>query len=86
MPEQVTFTLCPDLASTEIHFNDPDLGTRLRAAYFRKRGVDPDNLPKRISPEVFARVIRRFRAIQIGDLMREMFSIRRLDGFKLRTN
>ena len=72
------------LNNVEINWSDPSLGTRLRAAYFKKRGLDPRALRKHISPEVIAREMRRFRTRQIGDLMRNLFEAGRLDQYRLR--
>ena len=83
MPEQVKVTLDANLASTEIHCNDPGRGYRLRRAYWAKHDGEPKQR-KRVSPEVRARVMRKFRAIQVGDLMRNLFEAGRLDGFRLR--
>lgn len=40
----------PSLADVEIHRNDPGRGRRLRAAYFRAKGIDPQcRARKRVS-------------------------------------
>ena len=84
LPEQEKFTPEALIASTPIHWNDPGRGRRLRAAYFRKRGADPNNLTKRISAEVIERVMQKFRARRIGFLMRDLFEAGHLNQYRMR--
>lgn len=91
MPEQVKSTLDADLASTEIHWNDPGRGLRLRRAYYAQHGLEPPafKMPSRQAVEAaLRRIDDLIRAEEhrsmLGDLMHALLDRGRLDGFKTR--